>query len=292
MIPFLFRLEMLSASNFLRAWTHQLERAPTTGGLHLQGCLQLHKETTMSRLQGVFLLPIHFEEAKCERGAWSYGFKPETKVDGPWEWGTFLFQGQSAGIAEMAAMLRTHPVAAVASAHPETFIQHSAGAMRFSLMCGPVPPLFRLDKECIVFWGPTGTGKTRTAIEWDEHAYMPPLQHGGSLWFDGYEGEKTAIFDEFKGQIPLDTFLRLIDVYRCKVPVKQSHAWWNPCTILITSNFSPDDWYDWTGRHEQREAMWRRFTRGVWYLTKDQTTLTKPGYPHFVPANDFYRGRV
>lgn len=89
-------------------------------------------------------------------------------------------------------------------------------------------------------YGPTGTGKTKKVYEEAPDAYWtePNLQ-----WFDGYVGQEDVIIDEFRGQVPLNFMLRLLDRYPLSLPVKGSFISWKPKRIYITSCFHPSEVY-------------------------------------------------
>ena len=111
-----------------------------------------------------------------------------------------------------------------------------------------------------VFWGETGTGKTRKAFE---EASTDLYVHSGGKWFDGYEGQENVIFDEFGGSdFALRYFLQLIDRYPMKVPVKGGFVEWVPKKIWITANYSPKDWYS-SAKEEHQKALMRRIDRIV-----------------------------
>lgn len=90
-----------------------------------------------------------------------------------------------------------------------------------------------------VLCGPSGTGKSRWAMDFDQKAYWK--QRSG--WWDGYCGQKTVVLDEFYGWLPYDTLLRLCDRYPLLVETKGGQVNMVADTIIITSNKSPSLWY-------------------------------------------------
>lgn len=97
----------------------------------------------------------------------------------------------------------------------------------------------------IVHWGETGANKTKRV--WDNvtdineiHVWTPQM----GQWFDGYAGQKTVLFDEFRGQLPYGMMLSLLDGYPgVKVQTKGSMVDWSPETIYLTSPMCPEEWY-------------------------------------------------
>lgn len=115
------------------------------------------------------------------------------------------------------------------------------------------------DIKVYVLWGDTGVGKTREAVANCPDAFFihaAQLAHG---WWDGYEGEKEIIIDEFYDQISIDQMLRYLDGYACRLNMKGSHTWAMWETVVITSNFEPNTWY-FNAPEKSREALKRRIT--------------------------------
>lgn len=121
----------------------------------------------------------------------------------------------------------------------------------------------RRSEELVVtlLWGPTGLGKTRYVMDTfgeDEELFVTPL---GNPWYDGYDGQKIVLFDDFAGKASKTTLcdlLRLLDRYPQRVPTKGGFTWWMPTQVFLTSNILPKEWYTWTNRMEHYWALARR----------------------------------
>lgn len=109
-----------------------------------------------------------------------------------------------------------------------------------------------------VFWGKTGTGKTRFVYDqlMDSTFWSP----GDYKWFDGYRGQDIVLLDDYRGEYPLQLLLKLCDRYPMQVPIKGGFVEWRPRKIYITSNIHPNDWYPNSDRFSVG-AMFRRFTK-------------------------------
>lgn len=111
-----------------------------------------------------------------------------------------------------------------------------------------------------VFWGRTGSGKTRTAYqEAGDEAYWLPIGQGPIQWYDGYEGQEHVIMDDFYGNMRISQFLKLTDRYPLQVPIKGGFVNWCPRHIWITSNSDPESWWP-DAPSEVRAAVRRRLT--------------------------------
>ncbi len=115
-----------------------------------------------------------------------------------------------------------------------------------------------VPSEVRVYWGDTGTGKTRRVVEAEPSLWIAPDNQLN--WFDGYSGQPAVLLDDFTGckVSKFGFLLRLLDRYAMQVPVKGGFVNWAPARIYITSNLDPRDWFlGVTG--EQADALRRRF---------------------------------
>lgn len=93
--------------------------------------------------------------------------------------------------------------------------------------------------EVHIVQGPTGTGKSKWALDTFPNAYWKQR----SQWWDGYAGHKTVIIDEFYGWLPFDLLLRVCDRYPLLVETKGGQMQFVADTIVITTNALPSSWY-------------------------------------------------
>ena len=111
---------------------------------------------------------------------------------------------------------------------------------------------------CEWIYGESGTGKSQYAFKdfnLDTH-YKWKHDNG---WWDGYKGQETVIIDNFRGQIPYDQLLQLIDKFLYKVsrrgreptPFLAKH-------VIITSILNPKDIYYNRYKEESLAQLYRR----------------------------------
>lgn len=111
----------------------------------------------------------------------------------------------------------------------------------------------------VVYWGRTGSGKTRAVFDNNEVVWVYP----GSGWFDGYDQQEIVLFDDFSGaDFRLPYLLKLLDRYPMQVPIKGDFVAWVPQEIYITSNLDPRTWFP-NAHQEHVDALFRRFTNIV-----------------------------
>jgi len=103
--------------------------------------------------------------------------------------------------------------------------------------------------------GPTDKGKTYNAMKNNKDAFK--IQGGELQWFDGYEGQKTLIIDEYSNDNKVTKMLSLLDRYALRLPVKGSftYARWNK--VVITTNLKIHELHP-ECKVEHRKALMRR----------------------------------
>lgn len=108
-----------------------------------------------------------------------------------------------------------------------------------------------------VYWGATGTGKSRRALFEAPQAYFVSFDGKNRVWWDGYDGQETIILDDFDGsQVSFRHLLRLLDGHPKRLAVKGSHTHAHYTKVIITSNLAPVHWYV----TEDFDPLDRRFT--------------------------------
>jgi len=112
-----------------------------------------------------------------------------------------------------------------------------------------------LEREIRVYWGHTGTGKSRRA--WDEAGLDAFPKDPRTKFWDGYRGHKNVVIDEFRGGIDIAHLLRWFDRYPVVVEVKGSSVVLAAERIWVTSNINPREWYP-DLDDETRAALLRR----------------------------------
>lgn len=139
---------------------------------------------------------------------------------------------------------------------PDIMVRHWGNLTRIHGHFSTPQPTVR---EVFVFWGRTGTGKSRRA--WDEASFDAYPKIPTTKFWDGYRGHPHVVLDEFTGKVDIVHLLQWLDRYPCLVEIKGSCVPLKAEKIWITSNINPTDWYDDSNSTlEQRLALRRRFT--------------------------------
>jgi len=110
-------------------------------------------------------------------------------------------------------------------------------------------------RSTVVFWGPTGTGKSRRAFE--EAGVGAYYKDPRTKFWCGYQGQEHVVIDEFRGGIDIAHLLRWVDRYPVIVETKGSSRPLKAARFWITSNLDPTFWYPETD-YQTQAALLRR----------------------------------
>lgn len=228
----------------------QLERGTNTEYLHWQIFVAFTSKKSIAGVKSCFGPSCHGELSRSS-AAVSYVQKDDTYVIGT------RFELGSKPISRNSKIewesVWSAAVAGELSRIPASIRVQSYRALRAigSDYAKPVG----MERQCFVFWGRTGTGKSRRA--WDEAGGDAYCKDPRTKFWDGYCGEEHVVCDEFRGGIDISHLLRWLDRYPVRVEIKGSSRPLAAKSIWFTSNLDPRDWYP-TIDQETLNALLRR----------------------------------
>lgn len=184
-----------------------------------------------------------------------YCTKPETRLEGPWEWGTRNTQGKRNDLLAVQSMLRTGAsMLEVAEEHFGPFVRyHRAFEMYRTMRARPRSEPTRI----VVLVGPSGCGKSRFCRDQSPSAFWKQA----SMWWCGYDGTSDVVCDDFYGWLPFNEVLRMCDRHPHKVQMKNGQINFAPGCIYFTSNRAPQGW--WSEEVKRRHGGLDAFIRRV-----------------------------
>ena len=234
----------------------QREAGDKTQREHLQMYIETKKCTAVTTLQKKYHGFWTLANGTAEQNK-VYCTKLECRLDGPWELGEPIKKGQRTDINTALETVRKRGYEAAFMEHPQTVVRYANGFQKYGHI---VAKRQRQDEGYVaptiyVLWGPSGTGKTKWAMESNDSTWMiPDLEE---KWFDGYNGEHRIVMDEFAHQWKLHTMLRFLDGNMLTPPTKGAHVVLRNREWVITTNLAPKDWYP-KCNQTQRDALFNR----------------------------------
>lgn len=243
-----------------------------SGTPHYQGMVQFQNAKQFGyikrRLPRIHLQPMR----GLPHQAHAYCTKEQGRIQGPWEEGEMSgAQGERTDLTSLKQEILQGKSQKQLLVETDKYDKTLARYRHwFNMVCSCITREPNLELECWLLIGPTGTGKTRLAYNHfaAEDLFRCPLSNG-TIWFDGYQSQPILLMDDFVGKAskwPLTNLLQFIDVYPIQLPVKGSYVPRNSDKIIFTTNIHPCDWYDYTTRQTQYDALARRFTKVLYYV--------------------------
>ena len=223
------------------------ETCPKTDKTHDQGFVYFTEARGALKVIAKELGECHVEECKgnlkqnfeyCSKGnqgkeEWelqrtegdNYGKGMETR-----DYGVAPRQGQRKDIEELANEIGEghKTVDEITVETPMAFHQYGRTLQKLEDIA--LRKKFRMGVPCegTWYWGPSHSGKSHKSFEGynpETHYNFPYDSKGDGWWWDGYSGQETIIFNEFRGQVSFEELIALCDEWpkdvcrRCREPV-------------------------------------------------------------------------
>jgi hypothetical protein len=248
---------------------HGSELCPTTQTQHLQCFFVFKNDQSLANLRTKFTLWLGFNSTiawkkadsnteecinYCEKDGVDvveFGSRPKGK-------------GARSDLIAVGESIKSGcNMAELFDAHPASFLKFAPGMQKaIALVSKP------RDWKTEVYWvhGPTGTGKSRWVMQTVDRSDLF-VKDGNSKWFDGYAGQKSVLFDDFRPskEVPFSLFLRLLDRYPMTVEGKGCSMNFSPERIFITTPLPPVETFqhlDWM-KAEELAQLTRRITQVI-----------------------------
>ncbi len=284
-----FSSEEVRTAHKLTYIVFQTERCPTTGTIHLQGYVEMSTQRTRDVILNVFDATnrrhrLHVSKRRMSQALnIAYCKKEASRVPGPsLEAGEAKRCGQDNLRVTAQAILQGATFETIMDEYPATDIQFHDKIASYIIRRQPKR---NSQPQIYILWGSTGTGKTAFARAHWPGAYTVPNPEKGGWWWYNYQGQKTILLDDWKGNIPYNTGLRLFDRYDFVVQAKGTNFDMLANTIILTLNIDPYQLYP--GVHN-KSALHRRFDEFATILHfRDDSTWDNPSYDITKDNNGF-----
>lgn len=231
----------------------QLERG-ASGYLHWQIMISFPKKATCAVVKRLFGDSCHVEISRSS-AANEYVWKEDSRVGHQFELGHLAVKRNSS--TDWDVVRAAAEAGDFKSIPSDIYIRCYSNLKKIHV--DSLQPIGE-EKEVFVFWGRTGSGKSKRA--WEEASFSAFPKDPCTKWWCGYSGHENVVIDEFRGQIGISHILRWLDRYPTVVETKGAATVFRAKRIWITSNLSPDDWYP-DLDDETKAALRRRFTQVI-----------------------------
>ncbi len=242
------------------------ETCPDTGKVHMQGWIQFKRSVRMGQVKAALgSRVIHVEPCKGS----TLANEDYCKKEGCFEsYGEFIGQGRRSDLLAIRdEMLAGASWYDILFNHFETYCRYRGGIRDFYQMVVKKRGREWRTVNVEVLEGLTGVGKTKAAMAEDPDAYKIS---GSSLdWWDGYDGEKTIVIDEYANDVKITKLMGILDGYQLRLPTKGSftYALWD--RVIITTNYPWEQWHT-NADPRHRDALKRRITKWTHVESEDE----------------------
>jgi len=229
---------------WVKLCVYQMERGQE-GTEHLQGYLETKHSIHLNQIKGV-MPRAHLEKRRgTRREALIYVTKEETRISPPTLYGVSSIELEkitskcSGTLLSLQEAILNNPNLTeeeLADKFFEIWVKYHRAISRYLVF---KTPHRNWAVEVTVVYGPTGTGKSKWAMENYPGAYWKQR----SNWWDGYDRHEVIIIDEYYGWLPFDLLLRLCDRYPLLLETKGGQVQCVCKHVIITSNTIPHKWY-------------------------------------------------
>lgn len=213
----------------------QLEQGSTTGYRHYQCVVSFPEKKTLAQVKRSLPVTGHYEPARSN-AARSYCWKEDTRVGEKFEFGNLAIRRNSA--TDWDNVLSSAKAGELDSIPADILVRYYGNLRRIEADFVPATPIVR---ECFVYWGKTGVGKSHRA--WEEAGNDAYPKDPRTKFWCGYRSQRSIVIDEFRGGIDVAHMLRWLDKYPVRVEVKGGSRVLMANKIWITSNLHPKFWY-------------------------------------------------
>lgn len=153
------------------------------------------------------------------------------------------------------------------------FFEKFIGEMYYNKRCSETP--IKRDVNVVVHTGVAGSGKTNMLTKLNEQELFVGADYSSAL-FDNYEAQDILFLDEFRGQIPYNQLLIILDGYKMPIHARyyNKYALWN--NVHITSVIPIEEWYNNDNIRDTFEQLKRRITNITYHFMTDCNNVFIP----------------
>lgn len=211
----------------------------------------------------------HIESVRDREESMRYCCKVDTRIDGPFEWGTYEKGGQG----RRNDIVKLYESVKSGKSNKEILEESPAAYMRYYRAVSHVRSVIaeprNFKTNVIVVYGKEGLYKTTYCKDKTNNDYY--IKPRGQ-WWDNYDGIKDVIIDDFYGWIKFDEMLRLGDENSMQVEIKGGYVNFASKNIYITSNKLPILWWK---DNVYWPAFCRRVTEWLFFYEPGKYLLSK-----------------
>lgn len=232
----------------------------------------------------------HIEVSRCITASIKYCQKEDTRVRGPYEFGTKPEQGRRTDLEELAKeiMEGKKKPEDFAKINPMAYVRYHKGLQALSELNKKHRDM-NVKAKVIWLWGKAQGGKSYWIYQ-----NLPGLSvypKDATKWWNNYEQEDIILIDDFETQTwGYRDFLRLLDRYPYQAQNKGGYLKINSKYIVITCEYPPEELWEAGNKLDQ---VIRRIDEVIELQREGGRGVKKPIRKKIVVAKDYsYKSEV
>ncbi len=248
----------------------------TTGTIHMHvyiyrsGAIRfstLKKKLPTAHIEKAFGTSIDNRNYIKKEGKWANSQKHETSIDGTFE----EFGDMPTERSEKAPMMVKVMEDIKSGISMEELFNLYPNLLFKGKEIEYVQNQFRLEKysreirkiNVSYLYGSTGTGKTKSIFEkyLSQDICRITTYSRDKVLFDAYHGQPVLVFEEFKGQIPINDMLNYLDIYPLNLPARYNDRIACYTDVYLTSNLPLENMY--ADAQRGYPNIWNAFIRRI-----------------------------
>jgi len=260
------------AAGKLSYFIAQGERCPTTQRVHIQGYCEASTRRSFDAWRKILIFTDGDPWLSTARGTGQQNRDYCSKGDSFIGWRLELGQLRNVGAGARTDLLAVKRLLDTGTSQLDiwrddatfpTMVRNFKGFDRYEAMLN-VSRGNAVQRIVIVYWGPTGTGKSHSAMTRFPDFYPVPDAKGSGLYFDGYGWQSALLVDEMHGGRMQHSFL--LNLCGNAPILLPTHGGFTPLSsrtthIVFTSDSHPAHWY--AKLYATNDKLWPMLERRI-----------------------------
>lgn len=229
------------------------ETCPSTGKQHNQGFIQLYKQARWTSIQKMMMSKCHFE---VMNGSIAENETYCSKENKYCKLGAFVTKGFRTDLHCIKDDLKNGvSLHDIMDNYTGDYVRYYSGISKMKELIDKKNSQKWRDVETTAIVGDAGSGKTSYVYKKYGYENVFKVDSGGDLQkfpFNGYDGEKVLLIDDFNGWIQYTYMLNVLDGHPLQLNIKNGYTFARWEKVYITSNVKPANWYNVIGDNFKR----------------------------------------
>lgn len=283
----------LQSLEHIKFYSFNREQAPTTGTIHFQIFAIFSSPKRFTTIKSYFP-KAHIEQCyKSSSVCYEYTTKSETRISGPYEWGTFEDQGSRSDIKSLNELIKAGATdKQIRELLPNSYTRFDKYITRErqKMLAEELDNKIKENFLVVYIYGATNTGKTSDIFTGFGNKAYSVSDYLKNPW-DAYNNQDIVVLDDYNSQFNFDLLNKYLDIFPISLSSRYEDKFGNYSKVIIVSRKHINFQYSYERSHEIDN--WNAFRRRVHFVLHYENNkiyvedATKPmeALKNFLPKN-------